>query len=205
MDTNDTTSPQAPAPEHKRRWPRRVAIGVVVTGVIVGGTLWYLGRETTLQMIAQKVAASTGGKLTLTGVRGSLYGAMTIERVVWRTDEQLVIANKIKLNWSPGQIVSRGILIDTLHAANLRVETLKESDEPSTMPVKLAPPFTVSIDDARLNRATFVNQGAETHIDNIRLRLEGNKQRWQVRDAAAVTPWGDVAAAGTIGALVDES
>ena len=75
MDTNDNAPSQAPAPApHKRRWPRRVAIGVVVTGVIVGGTLWYLGRETTLQMIAQKVAASTGGKLTLTGVRGSLYG-----------------------------------------------------------------------------------------------------------------------------------
>lgn len=201
MDTNDTAPSQAPAPApHKRRWPRRVAIGVVVTGVLVGGTLWYLGRETTLQMIAQKVAASTGGKLTLTGVRGSLYGAMYIERIVWRTDEQLVIANKINLRWSPGQIVSRGILVDTLHAANLRVETLKETEEPSTMPVKLAPPFTVSIDDARLNRATFVNQGAETHVDNIRLRLEGNKQRWQVRDAAAVTPWGDVAANGTIGA-----
>ena len=65
MDTNDTSTDQtpAPAPEKKaRRWPRRVAIGVAVTGVLVGGTLWYLGRETTLQMIAQKVAASTGGK-----------------------------------------------------------------------------------------------------------------------------------------------
>ncbi|KFI06361.1 translocation/assembly module TamB domain-containing protein [Massilia sp. BSC265] len=203
MDTNDTstdTTP-APAPEKKaRRWPRRVAIGVVVTGVLVGGTLWYLGRETTLQMIAQKVAASTGGKLTITGVRGSLYGAMYIERIVWRTDEQLVIANKINLHWSPSQIVSRGILVDRLHAANLRVETLKETEERSPMPAKLAPPFPVSIDDARLNRATFVNQGAETHIDNIRLRVSGDKQRWALRDAAAVTPWGDVGAAGTIGA-----
>ncbi|SFD02714.1 translocation/assembly module TamB domain-containing protein [Massilia yuzhufengensis] len=202
MDTNDTNQAAAnqPDPHKPRKWPRRVAIGVVVTGAVIGGTLWYLGRETTLQMIAQKVASSTGGKLTLTGVSGSLYGKMHIERLVWRTDEQLVIANKIDLNWSPAQIVSRGILVDTLHAANLRVETLKESTEPSTMPVKLAPPFTVSIDDARLNRATFVSKGAETHIDNIRLRLEGNKARWQVADAAAVTPWGDVAAAGTIGA-----
>ncbi len=204
MDTNDTTpaaagSP-APAPHKQRRWPRRVAIGVVVTGAIVGGTLWYLGRETTLQMIAQKVAASTGGKLTMTGVSGSLYGAMYIDRLTWRTDEQLIVANKINLAWSPRQIVSRGILVDKLHAANLRVETLKESTEPSTMPVKLAAPFPISIDDARLNRATFVANGAETHIDNIRLRLEGNKTRWQVRDAAAVTPWGDVAAAGTIAA-----
>ena len=143
MDTNDNSSAQTPAQSpasasHERRWPRRVAIGVVVTGVLVGGTLWYLGRETTLQMIAQKVAASTGGKLTLTGVRGSLYGDMSIERIVWRTDEQLVIANKVSLKWSPSQIVSRGILVDRLHAANLRVETLKESEERSTMPASEA-------------------------------------------------------------------
>ncbi|GAB3381908.1 translocation/assembly module TamB domain-containing protein [Massilia agri] len=200
MDTNDTPPPTTEPAAKPRRWPRRVAIGVVVTGILVGGTLWYLGRETTLQMIAQKVAASTGGKLTLTGVRGSLYGAMHIDRVVWRTDEQLIVANTIDLRWSPAQIVSRGILVDELRAASLRVETLKESEEKSTMPVKLAPPFPVSIDDARLDQAVFVSKGAETRIDNIRLRLEGNKQRWEVRDAAAVTPWGDVAANGSIGA-----
>jgi len=201
MDTNDTTPETTPAPAAKtRRWPRRVAIGVVVTGAIIGGALWYLGRETTLQMIAQKVAASTGGKLTLTGVRGSLYGAMHIDRIVWRTDEQLVVANNIDLRWSPAQIVSRGILVDELRAADLRMETLKESTEKSTMPLKLSPPFTVSIDDARLAKAVFVSNGAETRIDNIRLRLEGNKQRWEVRNAAAATPWGDVAATGSIGA-----
>lgn len=203
MDTNDNSPagapPEAPAPR-KRRWPRRVAIGVAVTGVLIGGTLWYLGRESTLQMIAQKAAASTGGKLTLSGVRGSLYGAMYIERMVWRTDEQLVVANKISLDWSPAQLVSGGIQVDKLHAASVRVETLKETEERSPMPATLAPPFPVSVDDARLNRATFVNQGVETHIDNIRLRVQGDKQRWTLRDAAAVTPWGTLAAAGSIGA-----
>ena len=101
MDTPDNS--QAPTPDQPqavkpRRWPRRVAIGVVVTGVIVGGTLWYLGRETTLQMIVQRVANATGGKLTVTGVTGSLYGAMHIERLVWRTDEQIITAVKIDVD-----------------------------------------------------------------------------------------------------------
>ncbi|WP_020654560.1 translocation/assembly module TamB domain-containing protein [Massilia niastensis] len=195
---NDSTPAQAPAPK-PRRWPRRVAIGVAVTGVLVGGTLWYLGRETTLQMIAQRVAAATDGKLTLSGVSGSLYGAMHIERLVWRTDEQLVIANKIDLQWSPAQILSSGILVDRLHAASLRMETLKESEERTPMPATLAPPFPVSVNDARLAQATFVNKGAETRIDNIRLRVKGDKQSWVLRDASATTPWGLVAANATVG------
>ena len=198
MDTTDTTPDHTPAP-HRRKWPRRVAIGVAATGVLLGGTLWYLGRETTLQMVAQRVAAASGGKLSLSGVSGSLYGAMHIQRIVWRTDEQLVVADKIDLRWSPRQIVSSGILVDSLHAASLRMETLKESDEPTTMPAKLAPPFPIAINDARLAQATFVNKGAQTRIDNIRLKLKGDKQSWVLRDAAASTPWGLVAAKASIG------
>lgn len=200
MATQDNPPEQAaePAPI-QRRWPRRVAIGVVATGVLVGGGLWYLGRETTLQMIAHKLASASGGKLTLSGVSGSLYGAMHIERLVWRTDEQLVVANKIDLLWSPAQIVSSGILVDRLHAASLRVETLKDSEERTPMPATLAPPFPVAIDDARLAQATFVSKGTQTRIDNIRLKLKGDKRSWELRNASAATPWGMAAANATIG------
>ena len=200
--TPPSTGPQAGAqPQPKpRRWPRRVAIGLVATGVVVGGAIWYLGRETTLQMIAERVSRSTGGKLTMTGVRGSLYGAMHIDRIVWRTDEQLAIATNIDLQWSPRQLLSKGIEINRLHAADLRMETLKETDEKSPMPASLAAPFKITLDDARLSKATFVNKGASTEITNIRMRLYGDKVQWQLRDAAASTPWGQVAANGSIAA-----
>lgn len=203
MDKLDNTpAPDSASPQPKpRRWPRRVAIGVAITGVLVGGTLWYLGRETTLQMIAQRVASATGGKLTITGVSGSLYGAMHIERLVWRTPEQIVTAEKIDLDWSPAQVLSGGILVDKLWAASVRMQTLKETDEPSVMPTSLAPPFRVELDDARLARMTMVNiAGAETQIDNIRAKVKGDKRSWVVQDAAAATPFGQVAANATIGA-----
>lgn len=207
MDTpdNNAAKQQAPTPDqaqaNPRRWPRRVAIGLVATGVIVGGTLWYLGRETTLQMIAQRVASATGGKLTLTGVSGTLYGKMHIERLIWRTDEQIVTANKIDIDWSPGQVLSGGILIDQLWAASVRMQTLKETDEPSVLPASLAPPFAIEVDDARLANLTMVNiGGAETRIDNIRARAKGDKRSWVVQNATAATPWGQVAANATVGA-----
>ncbi|OON59724.1 hypothetical protein B0920_20795 [Massilia sp. KIM] len=202
MDTKDTSPHQAPegAPAaRQRKWPRRVAIGVAVTGVLIGGTLWYLGRETTLQMIAQRVANASGGKLTLSGVSGSLYGTMRIERLVWRTEEQLVVAQKIDLQWSPAQILSSGVLVDRLHAASLRMETLKETEERTPMPATLAPPFPVAVNDARLAQATFVSKGAETRIDNIRLKIKGDKTSWVLRDASAATPWGLAAANASIG------
>jgi translocation and assembly module TamB len=196
--TEKAPAPQAPAPR-RRRWPRRLAIGLAVAAVVLGGAVWYGGRETTLQMLAQKVANASGGKLKMTGVSGSLYGKMHIAHLVFRTLDQVVTAEHIDLDWSPRQLVSAGIEVSSLHAASLRVETLRQAP-PSPMPATLASPFPLNVDDARLGKAVFVNKGAATEIDNIRLRLHGNKQQWILRDAAATTPWGQVAASGTIGA-----
>ena len=191
-------TPNAQAPVHKRRWPRRVAIGAAVTAVVIGGVVWYGGRETTLQMIAQRVANASGGKLTITGVTGSLYGHMHIGHVVFRSETSLVTADDIDIDWKPWQYLSRGVEIDKLYAKSLRMETLKESDEPTTMPTRLAPPFKIAVDDARLAKAVFVNKGAETQVDDIRVGLHGDKERWKLDYAKANTPWGQVAASGTI-------
>lgn len=204
MDTPDThpaPTPGQPDPRRPRRWPRRLAIGVVAAAIVAGGALWYLGRETTLQMIAQRVANATDGKLSITGITGSIYGAMHIERLVWRTDEQVITVASIDLDWSPSQVLSGGILVDSLRAASVRMQTLKDTDTPSVLPASLAPPFRIEVDDARLQRLTMVNlEGAETAIDNIRLRARGDKRSWAVRDASAGTPWGQVAANATVGA-----
>jgi len=196
-DAATAPAPQSPQPK-QRRWPRRVAIGAVVTVVVLGGVVWYLGRETTLQMIAQRVANASGGKLTLTGVSGSLYGHMHVGRVVFRTDTSVLTADNIDIDWKPWQYLSRGVEINKLYAQSLRMETLKESDEPATMPTRLAPPFKVAVEDARLGQVVFANKGAETKIENIRASLHGDKQQWKLDYANATTPWGQLAASGTI-------
>jgi len=195
---NQTPDSDTPAAAHPRRWPRRVAIGVVVTGVVLGGAVWYLGRETTLQMIAQRVANASGGKLTMTGVTGSLYGHMHVQHVVFRTETQVLTADSIDIDWKPWQYLSRGVEINKLYAQSLRMETLKESDEPTTMPTRLAPPFKIAVEDARLAKLVMVNKGVETPIENIRAGLHGDKQQWKLDYANASTPWGLVAASGTI-------
>jgi translocation and assembly module TamB len=198
MSDEAQTSEAQATRSRPRRWPRRVAIGVAVTGVVLGGAVWYLGRETTLQMIAQRVASASGGKLTLSGVSGSLYGHMHIGHLVFRTETSLMTMDDIDIDWKPWQYLSRGVEIDKLTAKSLRMETLKEDKEPATMPTRLAPPFKIAVDDARLAKAVFVNKGAETAIDDIRVGLHGDKQQWKLDYAKAGTPWGQVAASGTI-------
>ena len=195
MTTDDTPVPPARA----RRWPKRVAIGVAVTGAMLGAAYWYLGRETTLQTIVQKVAAASGGRIVVSGVSGSLYGAMHIGHAVYRTPEQLVTADNIDIDWSPWQYLSKGIAISQLHVAQLRMDTLKES-EPAKMPASLAPPFALAINDARIARLIMTQPGskAATGIADVRFKLRSDKRSWVLEDGSAATPWGLARAAGSI-------
>ena len=53
----------APPPPAKkpRRWVRYVLIAVASLAVLLGGAFWFLGRESTLQLLVQKVASASGG------------------------------------------------------------------------------------------------------------------------------------------------
>jgi translocation and assembly module TamB len=193
------TQAPAPAPAARRRWPRRLAIGLAITAALVAGGIWYLGRPTTLQALAQKAANASGGKLTLTGISGSLYGPMHIAHIVFRTPDQLLVVDNVDLTWSPGALLHGRLALETLHAASLRSETLRETPR-QPEPASLAPPFPIAVPDVRLTKAVFVSKGASTEIDDIRLGLRGDSHGWELRDARANTPWGLATADGKIGA-----
>ena len=193
-EQNDTPVPRP------RRWPKRLAIGAGVTVVLLGGAVWYLGREATLQQIAERVARASGGQITITGVSGSLYGRMHLGRVVYRSPESVITADNIDINWSPLQYFSEGVAISELHVASTVMQSLKPS-KPPTMPLSLAPPFRLSIGDAKLAKFVMIDEiGARTAIDNVALRLYGDSRQWQLKDASAITPFGRVTAEGTVGA-----
>jgi translocation and assembly module TamB len=195
-----TPAADTPPPAPRRRWPRRLAIGIAVTGVLLGGAYWLLGRESTLQALVRKIASASGGSIVASGVSGSLYGAMHLGHVVFRSADQVITGDNIDIDWSPWQYFSNGVAINKLHVASLTVQRLRES-APARMPQSLAPPFALSIGDAEVRKISFVNPGATaTVIENLRFKLHGDRQQWVLRDASAATPWGLAAANGSIGA-----
>ncbi|MDB5960402.1 MAG: hypothetical protein JWP59_1696, partial [Massilia sp.] len=189
-------------PPKKRRWPRRLAIAAAITVAIAAGAYWYGGRESTLQSVAQRIATSSGGAIVITGVTGSLYGAMHIDHLVFKSPQQQIDADNIDIAWSPFQYLSKGVAVNKLYVKALTTRSLKES-EPAKMPVSLAAPFNLSIDDARIARVTMIplGQNAGSELSDVRFKLDGGKQAWTLRDASAVTAAGLVKADGNIAAV----
>ena len=195
MDTNQT-----PVPAPRRRWARRAGIAAVVLAALAAGAYWYGGRETTLQAVVERIARASGGQLVAKGVTGSLYGRMHIDRIEHRTPLQVIVAQDVTIDWSPFQYFSGGVAINALHAANIHVQALGKAP-PSPMPASLAAPFELHVDDARVTRLTYAQMNAApVAVDNIRFKLAGGRTRWELRDASAITPWGALAASGSIGA-----
>ena len=192
-----TTEPSPAAP--RRRWLRYTLAGLAAVLLLLGGALWLLGRESTLQALLQKVASASGGQISVSGVSGSLYNKMHLGRFSYRSATQHITADNVDINWSPLQYFSEGIAISELHVASLVVASVGPAT-PAVMPATLAPPFQLSIADARLDRLTLQSAAGANVIERVRFKLAGDKTAWHLSDASAATPWGLVAADASVGA-----
>ncbi|MBV7538387.1 translocation/assembly module TamB domain-containing protein [Duganella sp. sic0402] len=194
-DQQDTPQDTVAAP--RRRWPRRVAIGLAVVAVLLLGAFWLLGRESTLQQLVQRLSSASGGQISVTGVSGSLYHRMHIDKLVYRSKDSVVTAEQIDINWSPLQYFSEGLTISELHARSLLVQSTGPS-EPATMPASLASPIKLSIADGRLDKLTLASAAGSDVIGQLRFKLDGDRKSWRLRDASAHTAFGDIKADATI-------
>lgn len=194
-------SPAAPMPRSTRKWLRRTLVGGGVTLAVLGGAVWLLGRETTLQQIVAQIARSSGGSIVVTGVSGSLYGRMHIGHVTYRDESSVLSLDNIDINWSPLQYFSDGVAISELHVARAESRATGPS-KPAVMPESITPPFRLRIDDGRVSALSIVSQdGSRTELRVIKLQLLGDGERWQLKDASAETPIGALAASAEISTL----
>ncbi|MYM28699.1 hypothetical protein GTP58_10225 [Duganella sp. CY15W] len=188
--SQDTVAP-------RRRWPRRVAIVLAVLVLLVSAAFWLLGRESTLQQLVQRISNASGGQISVTGVSGSLYHRMHVDKLVYRAKDTVVTAEQIDINWSPLQYFSEGLTISELHARSVVVQSTGPS-EPSTMPESLKLPFKLSVSDGRLDKLVLTSDAGSDVIERLHVRLDGGQQGWEVQEASAHTAFGDITAALTI-------
>ncbi|WP_035373370.1 translocation/assembly module TamB domain-containing protein [Pseudoduganella violaceinigra] len=194
MDTPPTPpdTPVPPAP--RRKWLRRALLGGGATLAVLGGALWLLGRESTLQGILAQVARASGGQISVSGVSGSLYGRMHIGHLVYRDASSVLTLDNIEINWSPLQYFSEGVAISELHVARAESRATGPA-KPAAMPASIAPPFRLQLGDGRVTTLALVAlDGSRTELHAIRLQLQGDGQRWLLKDASAETPAGAIAA-----------
>ncbi len=186
-----------------RKLFRGVLVAITVLAFVLAAAFWWLGRETSLQTLVQKIADASGGTVHVSGVTGSLYGAMHIDQISYHNPQCSINAKQIDLQWSLWQLLTKGVAIHRLHVAALRVEELAPSSEKMILPHTLALPVKVVLDNVELDKITLITADAhakqadqtnKTHTDlvlnHVRFGLAANAHELRLQDVAIDTPWG---------------
>jgi translocation and assembly module TamB len=168
--------------------------------LIAAALYWFSGREATLQRLLQTVADASGGTLAVSGVTGSLHGAMHVQRLSYRNPQRRIVAENLDLEWAPWQLLTGDIAILRLRAQTLTLESLAPSEQPPQLPQSLALPITLTIDAAEIQQITIVNPGQRLQLQQLRFALAADGRRLRLHDASVVTPWGSLAANLTLAA-----
>ena len=166
----------------RRRWPRRVAHRRgrhrrrAGRRRLVPGPRDHPADDRPARRQRQRRQADAVRRLRL------LYGHMHIGHVVFRTETSAGDGRRHRHRLEALAIpVARRRDRQAVRPRAARGDAEGSRRSRRRCRTRLAPPFKIAVDDARLAQAIFVNKGAATEIDDIRARLHGDKAQWKLR------------------------
>ncbi|MGH8729379.1 MAG: translocation/assembly module TamB domain-containing protein [Burkholderiales bacterium] len=156
-----------------RRALKIFAALVVVLAVAVALVLWLAGRESTLQWLAQIATEASGGRLSVQGVSGSLYGPLAISEIRFEDDNRRVDVRGLRFDWAPEKLLDGRVQATELSAAEIESFTKKKTEEPPpSVPESLALPFTYEIDKAQIKSLVIADAKGRRELNDIAVHLD---------------------------------
>lgn len=162
----------------------------ILIGMAVAAGAWLAGSETALQFIAQRAEGLSGGKVTIQGVHGSLYGPLHIDALHLQGETKHFDLRDLRLDWSPRDLWRRHLRVSQLELAELRITEIKPSTEPLKLPESLRLPLSLEVPMARLGRLTIKTAGSEWTLGGIEFGLDKPAQTYRLDLRSLTTPWG---------------
>lgn len=169
--TDDATTQRAP----RRRWPRRLALTVLVLLVLLGAAgFWLLGTGAGLRFALARAVSASHGTLSVGRAQGRLLGPLTLRDLHYHdgkgTDIQLTDA-RVDLAFWP-------LLRKQLHVLDLQADGITVALPPpspsteSTNGFSLQPPLDIVLDRAHVGRVR-ISQAGQPLFASDRLDLAG--------------------------------
>jgi len=157
--------------------------------VLVSALLWLMGTEPALRWTAQQAERLSEGRLTLSDVRGSLYGTLKIGAASFQTAGQRFELKQASLEWAPLSLLRRDLRVERLSLQELRITVGKPAAEPARLPETLALPFSFSLPAAKVGRVVLdaggrvdvfsdIDLGIEKRADSYALNLRSISSEW---------------------------
>jgi translocation and assembly module TamB len=178
-----------------RRGMRWILAGLVafalLAGVLIGSAVWFLASDSGLQWVVDQARSRTAGKLTLEGATGSLAGTTKIARLTFADKNLTFIADNVEFTWSPRALFSRSVVIESLSASQVTLET-KPGDGASAPPASLALPWSIDVRRASVAQLDVASGANRWRFARLAFHFTGDDKRHALDDLAFHSEWGDL-------------
>ena len=153
---------------------------------MTAATTWMLFTQSAAQFILPRLA---GNAVKLHGIRGSLNGPLTIERMQIEHTSQRIEIDKLLLDWRPLALLRGEVHIRNLQAARLGIaQKIGATPEPLQLPATLVMPLKLQVDRLHVDGGDL-SWGALNLIRlggfDVQLRYDGQAYQLQLNEFAA--------------------
>lgn len=170
---------------------RRFIILTAVFFALVTALLALASQEFTLQWLAKRAVAASGGSLVLEDVGGSLAGTVRIGEAVYRTPEKEIAMRDVEVAWRPSALLLGKIHVLSVSLSSLSLDfAASDSDTPVALPESLALPLSVEVEALQAEKVTYKGM----LFQNVRGALYADRHQWRLVDAGFDSDFGQVTA-----------
>lgn len=174
--------------------------------VLGGGAAWLVASTPGLQWLSGMAVRHSGGKLSISGVEGSLLEALDIQQLVLHGEGARITLRGVHLLWQPQALLHKKLNVLQLSLQQVEVLTLPQ-DKPAAapaLPASISVPLEVSVAQLHVGALRLFsreNAAADFAADNIDARLDSNARQHALQLQHLSLPQGELAGALQISTL----
>jgi len=187
-------------PRRRRRWPRRVGFALLLLSIVCSGLIVWSRTEQALETVVRALERASGGRLELQGVAGTLYGPITVQRLLLRDAGSELTVEALALEWSPAALLAATLQVDHLSAKSLRMKRLPGGATEAAPPRTLRVPLRVALAKIRVGHLEFTNGDASYEFKSLAAALTLGLTRHTLAIEELGTPWARVDGELSVGA-----
>ncbi|MEO8991419.1 MAG: translocation/assembly module TamB domain-containing protein, partial [Nitrosospira sp.] len=184
----------------KWRWQWTALVLAVLIMLVSGVGVWLSTSTSGLKALATAVSHISGDDLSFEGLDGALSGSMSAQTIRFVSDNLLVIARDVRLDWQPGELRSGHVTITALSAKEVEIVS-PPSSQPKSLPANLELPFSLSLHKLDIGTLLVMNEESGRPVfvaSELTAGLESNGRRHRLSGLRTNLEFGRLFASGQL-------
>ncbi|MFS0756102.1 translocation/assembly module TamB domain-containing protein [Noviherbaspirillum sp. 1P10PC] len=184
-------------PVRRRRWPARLAIGLLVLVLLLAGAVYSLvftdwGARNSWKLATRALSGALSGDV----VGGSLAHGLDLRNVRWGNQTTSVRVDRIHGRWqlslSPRKLTIAAL---ELGKVDVTLQPSKEPSEPARLPARIHLPLEVDLQKLAIGEVAIHQGETTTTLTDLLLRAGSDRVHHSLTLEKLGTPWGAAQAA----------